>query len=161
MIIWISGLSGSGKTYLADQITRNFSNRKFINLDGDHVRECFKINKLDLGYSLSERKIQVKRLRSIAKILDDQNINVIITAVYVNDSLIKSNRLLFSKYLHIHFDISIKTLKQLNYKNIYSNSNVIGVDIKKSKISLSNIIINKRLKKNQMLHIFKKINEII
>ena len=58
MVIWIIGLSGSGKTYLSKKILKKISkNEKFIHLDGDEFREY--ISK-DLGYSLKDREINDK-----------------------------------------------------------------------------------------------------
>ena len=38
MVIWIVGLSGSGKTYLAKSLYRSFRGKKII-VDGDIVRK--------------------------------------------------------------------------------------------------------------------------
>ncbi len=161
MIIWISGLSGSGKSYLANQIITKISKIKFINLDGDHVRKCFKINKLNLGYSLVDRKIQVNRLKSIAKILQDQRINVIVTAVYITDAIIFSNRELFQNYLHIHFNKDVKQLININNKKIYSKKNVYGHDIRKVDIKSSDLVYSEFLSKIEFDQLIKKIKNNI
>ena len=150
MVIWISGLSGSGKSYLANQIINKIHKHKFVNLDGDNVRKSFKINNLNLGYTLSDRKIQIKRLKSVAKILEDQNLNIVISAVYITNSIILSNRKLFEKYFHIHFDSDIIQLKKINNKKIYSKKNVYGSDIKKLDIKLSDITFYDFLNKDQI-----------
>lgn len=160
MIIWISGLSGSGKSYLANQIITKFSKLKFINLDGDHVRKSFKINKLNLGYSVTDRKIQVNRLKSIAKILQDQKLNVIVTAVYITNAIIISNRRLFKNYLHIHLEKNIDDLILKNNKKIYSKKNVIGKDLKENKINNYDIKYNKFLKRIDLNNLIKKIKKI-
>ena len=51
MIIWIIGLSGAGKTTLANLIKNKFDeiNKKNVILDGDEVRAHFNH---DLGHSL-------------------------------------------------------------------------------------------------------------
>ena len=53
MVIWIIGLSGSGKTYLAKKILKALGNYKKVHVDGDEVRKYLTYN---LGYSYEDRK---------------------------------------------------------------------------------------------------------
>ena len=40
MVVWIIGLSGSGKTFFAKKIFENYKNKKkIITIDGDEVRK--------------------------------------------------------------------------------------------------------------------------
>ena len=61
--IWFFGLAGSGKTF-ASKFCAEFFKNAFI-IDGDDVR---KFISFDLGYSPSDRKIQVSRVLGIAEI---------------------------------------------------------------------------------------------
>ena len=61
--IWFFGLAGVGKTF-ATQICRNLIDRSFL-IDGDEVR---KFISFDLGYSESDREIQIKRVLGLAEI---------------------------------------------------------------------------------------------
>lgn len=157
MVIWISGLSGVGKSYLANQLIKEQSKSNFIHLDGDHVRKCFKFNNLDLGYTLKDRKIQINRLKSIAKILCDQNFNIIICAVYMTDKIINDNRNLFKNYFHIHLEKNINILKEINNKKIYSKNNVYGQDIKSKKITLADVNYNYFLNQKEIRRLIKSI----
>ena len=55
MVIWIIGLSGSGKSFLANKIYKRLvkENKKTIFIDGDDIR---KFITYDLGYSVKDRK---------------------------------------------------------------------------------------------------------
>ena len=52
MVIWIIGLSGSGKSYLARNICKKFK-KIIIWIDGDDVRKYITYN---LQYSIKDRK---------------------------------------------------------------------------------------------------------
>ena len=59
--IWITGISGAGKTTLANNINviLNSNQYKSITLDGDEVRK--KMNK-DLGFSIKDRDENIEEL---------------------------------------------------------------------------------------------------
>ena len=56
MVIWIIGMSGSGKSFLARKLHKRINNS--IIVDGDEIRKKFTY---DLGYSKKkiEKKIQI------------------------------------------------------------------------------------------------------
>ena len=68
MILWFTGLSGSGKTTLAKQLPN------FVNLDGDVLRTglCS-----DLGFSDEDRIENMRRLRELCKIFEQNSISVV------------------------------------------------------------------------------------
>ena len=70
MIIWISGNTGSGKTYLANKLEQCIPN--VLHLDGDIMRGVW----TDLGLSKADRWENNLRNARLAKALHDQNFNV-------------------------------------------------------------------------------------
>ena len=78
MIIWITGLSGAGKTTLAkalySKVKKKFSNTIWI--DGDILRKHFQNTK---KYDQKSRVDQYKKMVDLAKFCYDQKINVIIS----------------------------------------------------------------------------------
>ena len=69
MIIWITGISGVGKTTLA-KFCLNFFKKKrisFVHIDGDDFRKMFEN---DLGYSLKDRDKNARRLIKFAEFLN-------------------------------------------------------------------------------------------
>ena len=70
-IIWLYGRPCSGKTTLSSSIAEvlKFEGKPVIVLDGDELR--FGINS-DLGYSLTDRHENIRRVSEIAKILAGQ-----------------------------------------------------------------------------------------
>ena len=79
MIIWITGISGAGKTTLGKALFKKFKkkNNSTIYLDGDQIRNIF--NK-DLNYSLKDRNLNAERLTKLVKYLSEQKKNIIISA---------------------------------------------------------------------------------
>ena len=79
-IIWLTGLSGAGKTTLANLICKDFERNNIKNqlLDGDIIRAFFKD---DIGYNEQDRKDNLKRIAFASKILADNGITVIVAAV--------------------------------------------------------------------------------
>ena len=59
MIIWITGISGSGKTTIANELIFKFKKHlpEIINVDGDEIRDLFLG---DLGYGIEDRITQIQ-----------------------------------------------------------------------------------------------------
>ena len=76
MVIWIIGLSGAGKTTLAEEIYKISKpiNPNTVLIDGDAIREIFGN---DLGHSAEDRKKNAKRISRLCYFLSLHNINVI------------------------------------------------------------------------------------
>ena len=76
MVIWLIGLSGAGKTTLANKVVADANNKNLntVLIDGDVVREIFGN---DLDYSLEGRLLNANRICQLGKFLDDQGINVV------------------------------------------------------------------------------------
>ena len=75
MIIWISENTGSGKTYLANHLKPYIPN--IIHLDGDVMRGVW----TDLGLTKEDRWENNLRNARLARILNDQGHNVIVSVI--------------------------------------------------------------------------------
>lgn len=76
MLIWLTGLSGAGKTTLALRLEHYLFHQgyKSFLLDGDNVR--MGLNK-DLGFSEENRKENLRRIGEVAKLMLDAGLVVI------------------------------------------------------------------------------------
>jgi len=134
MVIWITGLSGSGKTSLSNALFRLLKPRvpELVLLDGDTIRAVFAH---DLGYREQDRVIQIKRLQKIAKVLSEQQLVVIVAALYSHPDLFAWNRENFQNYFEIYLEISLDTARRRDTKGLYApgaspeGANVVGIDI--------------------------------
>ena len=77
MIIFITGDRGKGKTTLAKELCRKMG---AINLDGDGVRRVW----TDLGFSDEDRFENNMRVARLAKELEEQGFDVIVSTICPN-----------------------------------------------------------------------------
>ena len=73
LVIWLFGLSGSGKTTISNLLSEQLKAEGYFSvaLDGDALREG--INK-DLGFSEQDRTENIRRAAEIAKLMLNNNI---------------------------------------------------------------------------------------
>ncbi|WP_286891871.1 sulfate adenylyltransferase subunit CysN [Achromobacter sp. UBA2119] len=77
-VIWLTGLSGAGKSTIANalEVALHHAGRRTYVLDGDNVRQG--LNK-DLGFTDAERVENIRRVAEVAKLMMDAGL-VVITA---------------------------------------------------------------------------------
>lgn len=134
MVIWITGLSGVGKTTLCKALTQSLKTHfpAIALLDGDIVRDAFEN---DLGYREEDRHQQIKRIQRIAKLLAVQDITVIVAALYSHPTLLAWNRKNLPEYFEIYLEASLESLRKRDHKGLYAGvisgsiKQVVGIDI--------------------------------
>lgn len=79
-VIWLTGISGAGKTTLANALKQLFDTAQLpvYLLDGDQVRRFFEN---DLGYSRAERIANVRRITFAAHLLAEHGVNVLVANI--------------------------------------------------------------------------------
>ncbi|MDE2042291.1 MAG: adenylyl-sulfate kinase, partial [Alphaproteobacteria bacterium] len=77
-LLWFTGLSGSGKSTIANEVEKslNLMNRHTFLLDGDNVRHG--LNK-DLGFTEADRIENIRRVGEVAKLMADAGL-IVLTA---------------------------------------------------------------------------------
>ena len=147
--IWFYGTAGTGKTLASKFLKKKIKNS--ILLDGDQVR---KYVSFDLGYSIKDREVQIKRVFGISKLIIQSEKIPIISTVYMNTNIKKKikNENIFLVKIVRNFE------KIKNRKHIYNKKmkNVIGVDISYPRIRNSFQIIND----NSINEFYKKLSKI-
>ena len=117
MIIWIIGLSGSGKTKLSNELFKLKNiNTNFISLDGDEFRENISI---DLGYSYKDRKKNAERISRFVKYLSKKKINIIVSVLSNYPEWLKWNKDNIKDYFQIYLKVNREKLFGRNKKNLY------------------------------------------
>ena len=130
MIIWLTGLSGSGKTTFAKLVLKEIKKKikNFYHLDGDQFRSLMNN---DLGFSLKDRDENAIRIINFVKSLDQQRINVIVSANLTSKKFRLKNKKIFKNYMEILLSAKKEILLKRDYKKVYKNKrNVVGKDIK-------------------------------
>ena len=164
MVIWITGISGTGKTTLAQNLFKTIKKKynSSIHFDGDQFRSIFKN---DIGYSLKDRNKNAIRLTRLVKFLSEQKVNIIISANITSMQFRKWCRKNIKNYYEILIEANISNLIKRDYKNLYKNAlkkkikNVVGIDIPYRKPSGANLYITNNGSKKDFLKYTKLIND--
>lgn len=123
VLIWLTGLSGAGKTTLALHLERYLSalGFKVIVLDGDKVRQG--LNK-DLGFSKEDRAENLRRIGEVAKILLDAHIIVIgaFISPYREDRELVKQIVGTNRYIEIYVNCAIDVCEKRDPKGLYKKA---------------------------------------
>jgi len=127
--IWLTGLSGSGKSTIANEIEEwIFSNsgRVYV-LDGDNTR--LGINK-DLSFSIEDRKENIRRVAEICRLFNDAGIIVVAPFISPFEQDRKDAKSIIGKenYIEIYVEASVTACIQRDPKGLYRKA--INGDIK-------------------------------
>ena len=121
MIIWITGLPGSGKTTLARNL-KSILEKKLPNniviLDGDNIR---RILPYQIAYSNEDRMKLAFFYSKLALLIEQSNCIVICSFVALFHSVQEYTRLNANDYFEIFLDPSLDELVKINKKDLYSD----------------------------------------
>ena len=135
---WFYGLSGSGKTFASQYLSKRI--KKNVIIDGDLVRKYISS---DLGYSKKERDKQISRIAGICNLIIESDKFPIASSAWMN----KKIALKLKKDGVIVLKIDRNLEKIMDCHKTYSNKkNVVGIDIFYEKFK-STIILNSGDKK--------------
>ena len=122
-VVWLTGLSGSGKSTVANLLEKKLASKGHLTymLDGDNLR--FGLNK-DLGFKKNDRIENIRRAGEISKLLFDSAVIVIASFIspYKKDRKIVRNLFPKDSFFEVHMDASIDTLKKRDPKGLYSKA---------------------------------------
>jgi len=156
LVIWLLGISGSGKTTLAKELKKHFDkiHQKSYIIDGDLIRDFFD---RDLGYSKEERIANIKRVLISAKVLEDNGIIPIVANISPFQELRDFAKQKFQNYVEIYLKRDIDTITNKDF--VYSDKNVIGVDMEFDEPTNPDLVID--TSKKSINESLKEILEII
>jgi len=134
MIIWLIGMSGSGKTTISKELYDALKPQSpnLVYLDGDDFREMFRN---DVDHTIDGRRKNAERISHTCQLLDKQGIHVIASVLSIFPDWQAWNREHFQDYFEIFLDIPLDVLIQRDVKNLYARAesgripNVVGFDI--------------------------------
>ncbi len=120
MIIWITGLPGSGKTTLAKKLKSilesNISNN-IVLLDGDNIRSILPYK---ISYSNEDRIKLALFYSELALLIEKSNCIVICSFLALFHNVQEHTRLRANDYFEIFMDPSLNELSKKNKKGLYA-----------------------------------------
>ena len=122
-VIWFTGLSGAGKSTIANLFEKKLYSmgiRTYV-LDGDNLRKG--INK-DLGFTKADRIENIRRTSEIAKLMMDSGIVVLVALISPLKSEREMTKKLFKKdqFFEVFVDAPIEILKKRDVKGLYKKA---------------------------------------
>ena len=136
-VIWITGLSGAGKTTLAREISAILKDQlpAVVMLDGDELREIFGADQVGKTNHTRESRLALSmRYSYLCKMLSSQGLTVVIATISLFSQVHAWNRMNFNNYFEVYLKVPIEELQRRDPKGIYSRyysgeiSNVAGLD---------------------------------
>lgn len=119
-IIWLTGLSGSGKSTIANMVEKKLlaQGRHSYLLDGDNVRHG--LNK-DLGFTDADRVENIRRVGETAKLMLDAGLIVITSFISPFRAERDMARALFDsgEFIEVHVNTSLAVCEQRDPKGLY------------------------------------------
>jgi len=123
MLIFFTGLSGSGKSTIANALEQKLyaEGIKTFALDGDNIRHG--INK-DLSFSPEDRSENNRRIGEIAKLFIDAGIVVLaaFVAPYKKDRDLIKNTVGTANYIEVFVNASLEVCEQRDVKGLYAKA---------------------------------------
>jgi len=119
-VFWLTGLSGSGKSTIANEFANELHARgiRTYILDGDNIRHG--LNK-DLGFTDADRVENIRRTAEVAKLMVDAGIVVLTALISPFRAERDMARSLFEEdeFVEVFVDTPIKICEQLDVKGLY------------------------------------------
>lgn len=137
IVIWITGLSGAGKSSIAYALEKELISTGHLCyvLDGDNVRHGLNKN---LGFSPEDRTENIRRVAEVAKLMMDSGVIVISAFIspYLNDRAIAKSIIGESNFFEIYVSTPLTICEARDPKGLYKKAraglipNFTGVDDK-------------------------------
>ena len=134
-VLWFTGLSGSGKSTIANEVEKSLAlmNRHTFLLDGDNVRHG--LNK-DLGFTEADRIENIRRVGEVAKLMSDAGLIVLtafISPFRAERDMVRS-MIPEGEFIEIFVDTPLEVAEARDVKGLYKKAragqlkNFTGID---------------------------------
>ncbi|MBH0113646.1 sulfate adenylyltransferase subunit CysN [Novosphingobium sp. YJ-S2-02] len=134
-LLWFTGLSGSGKSTIANMVEKKLHrmNRHTFLLDGDNVRHG--LNK-DLGFTEADRIENIRRVGEVSKLMTDAGLIVITAFIspFQADREMVRSMMPEGEFFEVFIDTPLKVAEARDVKGLYKKAregklkNFTGID---------------------------------
>jgi bifunctional enzyme CysN/CysC len=135
MCLWFTGLSGSGKSTIANNLEKKLyrmGKRTYI-LDGDNLRHGLNH---DLGFTEKDRIENIRRVAEVAKLMVDAGLIVLVTFIspFQKDREMARSKFASGEFIEIFVDTPLEECEKRDPKGLYKKArqglikNFTGID---------------------------------
>jgi bifunctional enzyme CysN/CysC len=123
LVVWLTGLPGSGKSTIANIVERKLValDRQTMLLDGDNLRQGLNA---DLGFDEAGRSENVRRVGEVAKLMADAGLIVVVALVspFQADRTRAAALLPEGRFLEIFVEAPVELCRQRDPKGLYDKA---------------------------------------
>ncbi|MBY0422769.1 MAG: sulfate adenylyltransferase subunit CysN [Parvularculaceae bacterium] len=134
-VLWFTGLSGSGKSTIANLVEKRLFDlgRHTYLLDGDNVRHG--LNK-DLGFTAADRVENIRRVSETAKLMADSGLIVMVSFIspFVSERKMAREVMEDGEFIEIYVSTPLEVCEKRDVKGLYAKArrgaikNFTGID---------------------------------
>lgn len=119
LTLWLTGLSGSGKTTIANQLGKTLSGIDIEILDGDEIREhlC-----KDLGFSKEDRMKNIERIAFLAGKISKHQVLVIVPVIAPYEEARQLAKTLSENFVLVYIKASLEEVIKRDVKGLYKKA---------------------------------------
>lgn len=119
-VIWFTGLSGSGKSTIAERLTAELLSAEveLEHLDGDVVRDIFP----STGFTKAERDSHIKRMGFMAALLEKHAVTVVCTFVSPYRDTRELVRSMCSNFIEVYVSTPFEECERRDVKGLYARA---------------------------------------
>lgn len=123
VVLWFTGLSGSGKSTVANEVDYKLhqAGKRTYTLDGDNIRLGLNRN---LGFSAEDRTENIRRIGEVAKLFADAGVITLTAFIspYRADRAAVRELLPDGQFIEIHVNASVETCEARDPKGLYKKA---------------------------------------
>ncbi|HQV56495.1 MAG TPA: adenylyl-sulfate kinase, partial [Ilumatobacteraceae bacterium] len=134
-VVWFTGLSGSGKSTIANALEQRLHDlgRHSYLLDGDNVRHG--LNK-DLGFTEADRVENIRRIAEVSRLMVDAGLIVLVSFIspFQADRQMARERVEEGEFIEVYVDTPLEVAESRDPKGLYAKArrgelvNFTGID---------------------------------
>ena len=119
-VVWFTGLSGSGKSTIAERVEKELLGRgvDVELLDGDRVRAVFP----QTGFTRPEREEHIRRIGFVASLLEKHGVVVLASFVSPHESARQAARAMCRRFIEVHVATSLAECERRDVKGLYARA---------------------------------------